>query len=210
MRMRFVPMKTWKKVAVTILILILAAAFFGWRLIQRGFSARETPTKIEAFVANKARALAVPASYRSLKNPVPNTRENIRAGMEHFADHCFLCHANNGSGDTSFGKNMYPKPPDMRLLETQNKTDGELFYTIYNGVRLSGMPAFGEKDQSDAESTWQLVRFIRHLPSLTSEEAKQMEELNPKSSMEQSEESQEEQFLKGGKPPMSKEKMKHH
>jgi mono/diheme cytochrome c family protein len=41
-----------------------------------------------------------------LKNPVPNTPENIRAGMEHFADHCFLCHANNGSGDTSVGKNM--------------------------------------------------------------------------------------------------------
>ncbi len=104
---------------------------------------------------------------------------------------------------------MYPKPPDMRTAETQNKTDGELFYTIYNGIRLSGMPAFGEKDQSDAESTWQLVQFIRHLPALTQDEEKQMEKLNPKSPMEESEENQEEQFLKGGKPPMSM-KMKHH
>ena len=129
--------------------------------------------------------------------------------MEHFADHCFLCHANNGSGDTSFGKNMYPKPPDMRSAETQNKTDGELYYTIYNGIRLSGMPAFGEKDQSDADSTWQLVRFIRHLPSLTAEEDKQMESLNPKSPMEIGEENEEEQFLKGGTPSGPK-KMKHH
>ena len=113
------------------------------------------------------------------------------------------------AGDTSFGRNMYPKPPDMRAAETQNKTDGELFYTIYNGIRLSGMPAFGEKDQSDAESTWQLVRFIRHLSALTEEQEKQMEKLNPKSPMEESEEKQEEQFLKGGKPPMSM-KMKHH
>lgn len=202
-------MKTWKKAALVLLILIVVGGFFGWRILQRGFSARDTPTRMEVFVAAKARALAVPASYRSLKNPVPNSPENIRAGMEHFADHCFLCHANNGSGDTSFGKNMYPKPPDMRAAETQNKTDSELFYTIYNGIRLSGMPAFGEKDQSDADSTWQLVRFIRHLPSLTEEEEKQMEKLNPKSPMEQREENEEEEFLKGGQPPMSM-KMKHH
>ncbi|SRR5579885_215154 len=203
-------MKTWKKFVLTFSVLVLAAGGFGWRLIQRGFSARETPTRMEVFVATKARALAVPASYRKLKNPVPNSPQSIRAGMEHFADHCFLCHANNGNGETTFGKNMYPKPPDMRLPETQSKTDGELFYTIYNGIRLSGMPAFGEKDQSDAESTWHLVWFIRHLPSLTEEEEKQMEKLNPKGSMEEGEEQQEEQFLKGGKPPMSMEKMKHH
>jgi hypothetical protein len=43
---------------------------------------------------------------------------------------------------------MYPKPPDMRAAETQNKTDGELFYTIYNGIRLGGMPAFGERTKA--------------------------------------------------------------
>lgn len=200
-------MKMWKKLAVVLLILVGIGGFFGWRVLQRGFSARETPSKMEVFVATKARALAVPSSYRSLRNPVPNSPENIRAGMEHFADHCFLCHANNGSGESAMGKNMYPKPPDMHAVETQNKTDGELFFTIYNGIRLSGMPAFGEKDQSDAESTWQLVWFIRHLPSLTKDEEKQMEKLNPASPMEQREENQEEQFLLGGKPPLQ---MKHH
>jgi len=202
-------MKTWKKISLALVLLIMVGAFFSWRLIRRGFSARVTPSKIEVFVATRARALAVPAFYYNLKNPVPDTPENIRAGMEHFADHCFLCHANNGSGDTSFGMNMYPKPPDMRLDETQKKTDGELFYTIYNGIRLSGMPAFGEKDQRDADSTWQLVRFIRHLPSLTVEEEQQMESLNPKSSMEMGEENEEKEFLKGG-TPYGPKKMKHH
>jgi mono/diheme cytochrome c family protein len=202
-------MKTLQKVVTAILVVVLVGAFLAWRVIQRGFSARETPSKMEVLVATKARALAVPASYRSLKNPAPNTPENIRAGMEHFADHCFLCHANNGSGDTSFGKNMYPKPPDMRSAETQDKSDGELFYTIYNGIRLSGMPAFGQKDQSDADSTWQLVHFIRHLPSLTPQEEELMESLNPKSPVEQREESEEEEFLKEGMPPKSMQ-MKHH
>lgn len=203
-------MKTWRIVAGIVFGLLLVAGVFGWRAIRRGFSARDTPTKLETILATRARALAVPASYRTLKNPLPDSSDNIRAGMEHFADHCSVCHGNNGSGDTIFGKNLYPKPPDMRRPETQNKTDGELFYTIYNGVRLSGMPAFGEKDQSDADSTWQLVRFIRHLPSLTPDQEQQMEKLNPKSPTEQTEESDEEQFLKGGKPPMTMEKMKHH
>ncbi len=114
-------MKTWKKVAIVLFIVIVVTGFLGWRVLQRGFSARETPSKMEVLVATKARALAVPASYRSLKNPAPNSPENIRAGMEHFADHCFLCHANDGSGDTSFGRNMYPKPPDMRSAETQKR-----------------------------------------------------------------------------------------
>jgi mono/diheme cytochrome c family protein len=203
-------MKTWKKVALVLFIVIVATGFLGWRVIQRGFSARETPSKMEVLVATKARALAVPGSYHSLKNPAPNSPENIRAGMEHFADHCFLCHANDGSGDTSLGRNMYPKPPDMRSAETQKKTDGELFYTIYNGIRLSGMPAFGEKDQSDADSTWHLVRFIRHLPSLTPEEENAMEKLNPKSPMEENEGNEEEKFLKGSKALMPIRKMNHH
>ena len=207
-------MKTWKKIFAGLVLLLAIGAFLGRRVIQRGFSARETPTAMEVFVATKARALAVPASYSSLKNPVPDTPENVRAGMEHFADHCFLCHANDGSGDTSFGKNMYPKPPDMRRAETQNKSDGELFYTIYNGVRLSGMPAFGEKDQSDAEETWQIVRFIRHLPTLLPKELEEMERLNPKSTMESSEEEQEQKFLHGDKPsgmsmPNRKDMQKH-
>ncbi len=41
------------------------------------------------------------------------------------------------------GRNMYPPAPDMRLAETQQMTDGELFYIIQNGVRLTGMPAWG-------------------------------------------------------------------
>ena len=44
--------------------------------------------------------------------------------------------------------------------------DGELYYTIKNGVRLSGMPAFGDPGDDDVDG-WKLVTFIRHLPHLT-------------------------------------------
>ncbi|MEO7144714.1 MAG: c-type cytochrome [Bryobacteraceae bacterium] len=60
----------------------------------------------------------------------------------HWADHCAACHANNGSGDTAMGKHTYPPTPDMRQAETQNLTDGELFYIIQNGSRLTRMPSW--------------------------------------------------------------------
>jgi mono/diheme cytochrome c family protein len=98
--------------------------------------------------------------------------------MEHFSDHCATCHANDGGGQTFFGKGLYPKPPNLRAAGTQNKSDGEIYYTIQNGVRLSGMPAFGEVHT--VEETWRLVSFIRHLPQITPEELTEMKALNPK------------------------------
>ncbi len=184
-------------IAALIFIALLGAAGYGWSLLRRGFSAHDEPSGLESLVARTARSLAVPASYRRLNNPYPPTAENIREGLEHFADHCAVCHANSGGGDTSFGRGMYPRPPDMRQPLTQNKTDGELYYTIQNGIRLSGMPAFGEKGRTDDESTWRLVLFIRHLTKLTPAELREMERLNPKSRAEFEQERLEGEFLRG-------------
>ena len=85
-------MKLWKTVSLILLLIVVVLAGFGIALIRRGFSARETPSAIETFVATTARQLAMPSNYRQLRNPFPNSPENIRAGMEHFADHCATCH----------------------------------------------------------------------------------------------------------------------
>lgn len=197
-------MKTWKIVLFAVIAILAGGAIYLTALVRRGFSARENPSRIEAFAAQIAKSLAVPSTYR-MKNPYAPTAENLREGEEHFADHCATCHANDGSGDTLFGKGLYPKPPDMRAAETQNKSDGELYYTIENGVRLSGMPAFGptsgkDPGANDAE-TWKLVLFIRHLPQITSQELEEMTKLNPKTEADRAEEQQEQEFLGGGEAP---------
>jgi mono/diheme cytochrome c family protein len=171
--------KPWKVVSLILFALALAAAAYGLILVRRGFSALATPSAIEEFAATTARKLAVPSVYRQLRNPIPPSTENIRGGMEHFAYHCAPCHSNDGGGHTVFGKGLYPKPPDLRAAGTQNKSDGELYYTIDNGVRLSGMPAFS--GTHTAAQTWRLVLFIRHLPQITAEELNEMKGLDPKS-----------------------------
>jgi mono/diheme cytochrome c family protein len=171
-------MKPWKAVLLILFALAVAAAGYGLTLVRRGFSALGTPSAIEVFAATTARKMALPSTYRQLRNPILPSTENIRAGMEHFSDHCAICHSNNGDGHTLFGNGLYPKPPDLRAAATQNKSDGELYYTIENGVRLSGMAAFSE--EHTAAQTWRLVLFIRRLPQITAEELNEMKGLNPK------------------------------
>ena len=210
-------MTKWKVLLLVVIALLAGSGIYAALLVRRGFSARENPSWIEAFAAGMAKSLALPATYR-MKNPLLSTPENIREGEEHFADHCAVCHGNDGGGDTLFGKGLYPKPPDMRTSETQNKGDGELYYTIENGVRLSGMPAFGpavgpapDKDLGTGDTeTWKLVLFIRHLPQITSEELEEMKKLNPKTEADRAEEQQEEQFLNGAEAPKIPVEGHHH
>jgi mono/diheme cytochrome c family protein len=178
--------------------------------IRHGFSARDKPSALEAMVATFVRSLAVPSHAKALVNPVSNTPENLAQAKAHWADHCASCHANNGSGDTVIGRNLYPKAPDMRLAATQNQTDGELYYTIENGVRLTGMPAWGEGGDRD-EDSWKLVLFIRYLPKLSAQEEQLMEQMNPKSAQDRAEDQEEEKFLHGGQaPPVNDQPQKHH
>lgn len=150
----------------------------------KGISAKGEPGRVETALARTMRRLAVPSGDRNKKNPVVLTADVAAAGMAHFADHCAACHGNDGSGDTTIGIGMYPKPPDMRLRATQALTDGELFYIIENGIRLTGMPAWGDGTAEGAEGSWHLVHFIRKLPSLTQEDIVQMEGMNPRSPAE--------------------------
>src|SRR5690242_19864643 len=167
-------------------------------LLHNGLSARATPTALETILARGARHLAMPAAAQALKHPVAASAENLRDARLHFADHCAICHGNGGSGDTMMGHGLYPKPPDLRLPETQKLSDGELFWVIENGVRFTGMPSFSTPGMQN--DSWKLVRFIRHLPQLTEDERMEMEKYNPKGPDDRHDEQQEDDFLKGATP----------
>lgn len=202
-----------KRSRILIFLIILFSIGIGvvaWLALQEGFSARATPSSIEAFVARRVRRLATPRRAREAKNPIPATREVLAEAKAHFADHCAICHDNDGSGKTIIGQGLYPKPPDLRQSETQSLSDGELFFIIHNGIRLSGMPAFGEETGTGQDvDSWKLVHFIRHLPKITHAELKEMEKMNPKSQMEKEQEEEMNKFLRGKESQPVEPKHKH-
>jgi mono/diheme cytochrome c family protein len=186
----------WFLLGAGSLFAIAFGAGAAFVLRSHGFSASEPPSDVERWIARKARSAAIPADDSGRVNPIPNSPDALAESRAHWADHCAVCHANDGSGDTPMGKRTDPPAPDMRLPATQGLTDGELFFIIENGIRLSGMPAWGGGPGHQQDS-WKLVHFIRHLPQLTVEEKKEMGKLNPKSPDERKEEEEEERFLKG-------------
>jgi hypothetical protein len=127
---------TWTIVATA--AIVVGAGIYSARLIHHGFSAREKPMALEAFLVRRARRWAIPAEAKHLKNPMPTNAETLEHGRNHWADHCATCHANNGSGETEIGRGLYPRAPDMRQPETQSLSDGELYNIIRNG-RIVGI-----------------------------------------------------------------------
>jgi predicted CXXCH cytochrome family protein len=152
-----------------------AVAIYGAILIHRGFSASEEPSFLEKVVARAARNLAIPGGARHEKNPWEATPQILQEAREHFIARCAICHANDGTGQSKIGRNLYPKVPDLRLPRTQNLTDGEIHYIIRNGVRLTGMPAWGNPHDEQEDASWKLVLFIRDLRQPTAEEKAQQE-----------------------------------
>jgi predicted CXXCH cytochrome family protein len=163
-------MKRGKILLLGCLALVVLGAIYEARLIRRGFGTTEEPSGIEKIVARTVRNLSIPPRARKETNPWKATPETLEEGRDHFLARCAVCHGTDGSGVTQVGRNLYPKPPDLRAPQTQELTDGQIHYIIQKGVRLTGMPAWGHPhDEADKEG-WKLVLFIRSLRPLSGAE----------------------------------------
>lgn len=175
---------------------VLAAA--AALMVRSGFSTRSQPSALEEALARTMRGLASTRA-RSLK-PASAAPPDLKAARAHWASHCALCHGVGGAGDTDIGRNLYPPAPDMRAQTTQRQSDGELYAAINNGIRLTGMPAWGTPGDDD-EETWGLVALIRTLPALDEDARAEIEQNLPKTPHQQAEDMEEDDFLRGGSQP---------
>ena len=176
-------MRSFIQILIGVVLAVAALVATGLVYVKTsGLRGQPEQGSIETRVARTIRAFAIPREMRARTNPLVGSESARWLGLEHFARYCALCHGNDGSGvKSAIGRGLLPKPPDMRALATQGLTDGELFYIIENGVRFTGMPAFGTgtSDQAGDKQAWELVTFIRRLPQITADEIGYMESLNP-------------------------------
>jgi mono/diheme cytochrome c family protein len=177
--------------------LALLGSIVAYTIVRRGLSTRAEPSRAEVVLVWAMRKLATPHAGRTRPNPVQPTEVVLQQALEHYADHCAACHANDGSGGTQMGRSFYPKVPDMRSAGTQALSDGELFSIIEDGIRLTGMPAWGTGTPEGERDSWGLVHFIRRLPSLSADDIERMEALNPKTAAQLKDEEETRRFLAG-------------
>jgi mono/diheme cytochrome c family protein len=181
-----------------IVVLLLGAGLWMSGLLPHCCGARQAPSRVETALGGRLRSWSLPSGAAQRRNPLSSSPELLQESARHFADHCASCHGNDGGGNTEMGRNLYPPVPDMRLPATQELSDGELYYVIHNGVRWTGMPAWGEPGNDNDQDSGKLVLFMRHLPHLTAAEIRDMERFNPRSDADREEEKEEQEFPKGG------------
>lgn len=142
--------------------LVIAGAFFA--ISQISLSALPEPGNMETYLATRARHILVRRGSREALPPAPsNLAASIEEGDKLYGTECGDCHGLDGHKPTDAGRWMYPRAADLISPEAQQYSDRELFWIVKNGIRLSGMPAFGRVETD--EHIWNLVNYARTLPA---------------------------------------------
>lgn len=148
---------------ITVCILVLIVLVGGVMVAQFNLSALPEPGQRETFLATKAKHFLVRRASGSGIAQVPtDIPASIKEGDKLFGTECSECHGFTGRKPTDAGRWMYPRAADLGSAEVHRYSDRELFWIIKHGIRLSGMPAFGNVESE--EHIWNLVHFVKTLP----------------------------------------------
>jgi mono/diheme cytochrome c family protein len=142
---------------VLVMLLIVIA------LMRFNLSAQREPGPAETRLANLSKRYFIYLASRHGIPPRPqDTKSSIERGGSHYGLDCSVCHADDGRSERPLGQGMYPRASDLTSKQVQSYSDQELFWIIQNGIRFTGMPAFGSVETPD--HVWDLVNYVRALP----------------------------------------------
>jgi mono/diheme cytochrome c family protein len=157
-------MKRWMLVVLIALALAVVVVIVGFTQIK--LDALQEPGHVETVFATGAKHLLVRWSSREGIPPAPtNLPASVEEGDKLYATDCSMCHGPDGHTPTDSGRWMYPRAADLASPEVQQYSNREIFWIVKNGIRLSGMPAFG-RVESD-EHIWNMVHYVRTLRGST-------------------------------------------
>lgn len=91
--------------------------------------------------------------------PFQATTDDLQAGAHLYREQCAMCHGIPDQPKTAIANGMYPVPP--QLFHGKGVTDdpaGETYWKIDNGIRLTGMPAYGNSLSS--KQMWQISLLL--------------------------------------------------
>ena len=164
-------MKYLVRTLIVIAILIVAFIIF----LESGFynvSAMVPHNRITLWVINTLKDNSIEHRSNSIKPPDNlNDSSLVSLGFAHYDEMCVGCHGAPGIRRSDIGKGLYPHPPDL-AHSAKEMPPSELFWITKNGIKLTGMPAFG-KTHSD-NKIWAIVAFMEKLPTMTKEEYQAM------------------------------------
>ncbi len=153
---------------VAILLILIAGALFVWSGAYN--VAADVPHwKATSAVLEIARERSIDNHSDGISPPPLDDPELLESGFHHFHPMCRMCHGAPGYERLEFAKGLYPNPPDLTTDHiVEEFTDAQLYWIIENGLKMTGMPAFGPTHKED--ELWGLVAVLKKLPQMTPEE----------------------------------------
>ncbi len=152
-------------VALTFVVTLIGA----YALVRSGLipaNADAVPGGLETWMARTSLHATLRRDAPQGQNPVALTEHNLLNGVHLFAQNCAVCHG-SAKGDKStspIAKGLYQKPPQLATEGVEDDPEGDSFWKIKHGIRLTGMPSFGYT-LSDQE-IWTLALFLKHMDKL--------------------------------------------
>lgn len=119
------------------------------------------------WIAETARTRSIEVRASDIAAP-PDLMSPVRiaAGGSEYAEMCSQCHLAPGMERTEISQGLYPPAPE--LARGISLTPAEIFWVLKHGIKLTGMPAWGPTH--DDALLWNIVAFVRKLPSLRPEQ----------------------------------------
>lgn len=143
---------------------ILLVAVLGGLFAAQGItiSSIPEPGKAEIYLAKKLKHFLVYRGSRQVTQPAAsNLGASVAEGDKLYGVECASCHGIEGTQPSDAGRWMYPRAANLGSEEIREYSDVELFWIVKNGIRLSGMPAFGRVESE--KNIWSLVQYVRSL-----------------------------------------------
>ena len=154
---------------------VLLVAAIGAAVVFTGsFNTAATvpPGKLEKSLAQFALDRSVARRAPGRRNPLPSSPETLREGLHEYGENCLVCHGAPGVDPSEMSTGLNPGAPDLTVPRVQGRSDGQLFWITSEGVRMTGMPAFGPTH--DEKEIWAIVAFLRRLPELSDAETAEL------------------------------------
>ena len=148
-------------------LLVAGITVFVWSGVYN-VSAKVPHWSITFWFLEKVRVQSISAQSRTTATLSSENPERINIGFRNYHAMCRFCHGAPGYSQTQVAKGLYPKPPEYKSKNVQRWSDAELYWIIENGIKMTGMPAFGPTHSKD--ELWGIVAFVRHLPNLIPKE----------------------------------------
>ncbi|MDH5340668.1 MAG: c-type cytochrome [Rubrivivax sp.] len=152
-------------VALTLSALLIGA----YVLVGSGYipaNADSEPSALETWMAHTSLDATMDRLAPKGPNPVAATEPNLVEGVHLYARNCAVCHG-SAAGDAAaspIAKGLFQKPPQLASEGVEDDPEGESFWKIKHGIRLTGMPSFAQS-LSDQE-IWTLALFLKHMDKL--------------------------------------------